>query len=845
LISSFNSFSQNVRQHFTVNEGLPSSEVYDMIQDVNGYIWFASDRGISRYNGYDFEKFSVSDGLTDYIVLRFFPQDNGEIWCSTLNKKIFYFHPDDYKFTAYEYNEISDSQASLAIINSIYVDDDKTVHLGYINRIGFLSIDKNGTILSETNDNSIRDNVINSITHFQSKGGTKFNYLSDSSYHARRPLNQANEVSFSSKNAFYYQSAKLNETVAFIDNQGVRIISSKDTFKLITANSPIGIGVFDSIHFWVGYNHGGALLIDKYGIIHDSLMVSSTVSDICVDHEGGVWISTLTAGVYYRHNRKIKSVEFNREQDKSIRSISCDKFDNIYFGTASGDVFKQKNAQLHQIYTSSKNKPALVHYNRALDKLFFWSDFKILEWQNGKSKKISQETALLSIAKEHETFQLFAGYGGYGWTNEGESNWTTTKFRTYDLCKLNESLFFCTDKGLIQYKDSVSNYLSEKNGLLGFRFDDVEKIGTTLYLASKGAGVVVYQEDFVTNITVEDGLYSNFVNAISRENDSTIWVCSNSGLNRIILHQNNTVSITGVSNVDGLINNEVMDVTICNGIVWVATRNGISYFSTSVLDNNKKVTNKFLTINSISINDEVIDMKELLDLSYRQNRIEINYQAISFKNNAELMYRYRIEGLDESWNYTSNLSVIYPSLPPGDYTFKLGVKGKGESWQESQLSFAINISPPYYKTWWFRIVLTLSFLAMVYGFFKVRILTYNRDITRELLRHLLKKFRGDKNYFVVKESGTEVKINSSQILYVRAEGNYIEIHTENGKHLIRHKIGEFLDLVPDPIEFLRVRRSHIVRIDKIDQKSKKEIYINDEKIIVGETYLDQLDKITF
>ncbi len=56
LASGCNVFSQaHVYKHFGVDQGVPSSEVYSAFQDSKGYIWFASDAGVSRFNGYEFE----------------------------------------------------------------------------------------------------------------------------------------------------------------------------------------------------------------------------------------------------------------------------------------------------------------------------------------------------------------------------------------------------------------------------------------------------------------------------------------------------------------------------------------------------------------------------------------------------------------------------------------------------------------------------------------------------------------------------------------------------------------------------------------------------------------------
>lgn len=78
-------------KNFTQEDGLPSNEVYDVFQDKNGCVWFATDRGIAQYNGYEFKKFEPKDGLTDITVFDFFLQEDETVWCSTFNNKVFYF----------------------------------------------------------------------------------------------------------------------------------------------------------------------------------------------------------------------------------------------------------------------------------------------------------------------------------------------------------------------------------------------------------------------------------------------------------------------------------------------------------------------------------------------------------------------------------------------------------------------------------------------------------------------------------------------------------------------------------------------------------------------------------
>ena len=97
LISKFifaqtNVQSQSVfyRQYTTAN-GLPSSEVYKVIQDKKGFMWFSTNYGVSRFDGYKFTNYSTKDGLPENTVFDIFEDYKGRIWFLTMSFKLCYF----------------------------------------------------------------------------------------------------------------------------------------------------------------------------------------------------------------------------------------------------------------------------------------------------------------------------------------------------------------------------------------------------------------------------------------------------------------------------------------------------------------------------------------------------------------------------------------------------------------------------------------------------------------------------------------------------------------------------------------------------------------------------------
>ena len=198
-----------------------------------------------------------------------------------------------------------------------------------------------------------------------------------------------------------------------------------------------------------------------------------------------------------------------------------------------------------------------------------------------------------------------------------------------------------------------------------------------------------------------------------------------------------------------------------------------------------------------------------------------------------------MEGLDTNWIYTSNRNVQYTTIPPGDYLFTVSATNGDGTWSTQPANLLIKISPPFWQMWWFKVLSWAILLAGIYAFFKIRILTYNRDVVRALLRVLLSKVR-TKKYLVVRIESGLVKIDSEKILWLKAADNYVEVHTRKKIFLVRSTLKSLVGQIPDNEQFLRVHRSYIIRIDKVQNAMAQSVRINEVDIPVGYSHRDSL-----
>ena len=91
------------RIHYDVNNGLPSSEIFDILEDSTGYLWFLTPYGVSRYDGYEFKNYTTHDGLTENSMVVGFLDRKGRPWFSGYNIGLSYFDQGEIK--PYRFND--------------------------------------------------------------------------------------------------------------------------------------------------------------------------------------------------------------------------------------------------------------------------------------------------------------------------------------------------------------------------------------------------------------------------------------------------------------------------------------------------------------------------------------------------------------------------------------------------------------------------------------------------------------------------------------------------------------------------------------------------------------------
>lgn len=841
LLSAFRIEAQEPKfTHYSVDNGLPSSQVHDIIQDKYGYLWFTTDGGLSRYDGYSFKNYTTQDGLTDNSLFKFFPQENGDIWCTTFNKSIFCISGHTPLFKPYKFNKTLQNLSDNLVCASIYFSKDLSTWMSFNSMgTGYIKIDSAGGITNRVTRSM--DSKVDLVL-FPNKGNFFYLTFQGASDAWQGGIKSCMKKHFFSSRPCYFKK-KNCAIFTSISELHIQRRTLGDTINISTSYEPISLGEVNDSLFWVGFRYGGVSIFDLSGKCVKSFLAGKSVTALYIDKHKGYWLSTLEDGVFHANNTSVAYYQNGEKTTNWIHSLTQDGASNLWIGYYNGDVSYVSGEKTVNTHISLVKRPATVNYHPASKKIYFSTDDGFFSTANNRAF-FDTKIGLLGYYIQNEDSILLASYGRIYLFHKGKLSAFEINNRANDICFHENRYYIATNKGLFTLQNQKTEIVPHAL-LNALKISDIDSWNKKLLLATKGSGVMIKEKEKIYVINTKTGLSSNIVNEVYPQNDTTFWACTSNGLNRILFNNDKKIHVTVISTHEGLINNEVTDIEIIRDTVWVGARGGLCCFPLAMLGEKPKPINYYLVINSIKANDSDVSFENANELNYKRNRIEFGFKAISFLESSPLVYRYKLVGLEKKWNYTQSLSSIYTSLPPGNYTFAVQVKGTNATWEMAQQQFAFVILPPFWKTWWFILFVTLILGVLVYLFFKLKIFTYNRDITRELLRQILKRLTRKTHYVVFREQGKDIRIPTTAIYYVKADGNYIEIHTYVKKYVIRYKIGEFLSLVPDPLEYIRISRSCIVRLDKIEEKGKKDLTIKGEKIPVGETYLDQLKNIKF
>jgi signal transduction histidine kinase/ligand-binding sensor domain-containing protein len=248
--------------------------------------------------------------------------------------------------------------------------------------------------------------------------------------------------------------------------------------------------------------------------------------------------------------------------------------------------------------------------------------------------------------------------------------------------------------------------------------EEILWIGTT-------AGLYKYdlRKKTIKGFHVKDGLPNDKIWSVAVDKKGRIWATSNRGLIRLQEFPDGKFAIRTYTVDDGLPSNEfnmAVVATDSKGVFYFGTPNGVVYFHPDSVADNPNISPIVITdfkINGVSIpTEKEISFSKVIQIPYEKKVFSLRYASLDFTDPFRNQYQYKLDGYDDHWiEAGTRREAIYTNLDPGRYTLLIKATNSDGVWSEKPFSIIIEIIPPFWMTWWFRLIILVSIVLSIGG----------------------------------------------------------------------------------------------------------------------------------
>ncbi|HEY2582239.1 MAG TPA: two-component regulator propeller domain-containing protein, partial [Mucilaginibacter sp.] len=824
----------------TIDNGLSQSNVKSILKDKYGFMWFSTDDGLNRYDGYNFTVYRHNpkniNSLPANSITALFEDNAGNLWIGS-GGGLSLYDPNTDTFTTLTANKNDERTLSSNDINCIFQDSKNNIWIGTYSGLNLLDTKtktfkrffyiKNRDDLPEHHIFSMTEDNDGNLWLGTGSGLIQYNYNTQfvKSYQYGRgnyPIN----VILKNKNSdlLYIGTA----------GAGLDLFNIKDhTFKNFShkannVNSLINNGIFalasaGNDRIWVG-TEDGLDVFDKNDetFIHyknDDKANANEINSIdCIlNCDGILWLGTYESGVKY-YDANLSSFEYFYKHQPGSGSLSYNTVTSFveadkgyWIGTDGGGLnFLNAKTQLFKHYfPSATNKNAISGYH--ILKLFrdsqknLWIGYYAfgLDVIDGKTHKLTHYNVGNKPDKisGNTVFGLAEDKAGDIWVGLDDKGVNVIhrskvikryKYNHNDTlhCLTNDdvrsiyrdkedNMWVGTFDGLNLYNQATNNFTHFKtynsgltSNIIGSIFEDSK---SNIWVGTLGNGLNLYNKKTKTfsGYVFPDGLNYSIINSINEDDKGFIWIGTNRGL---ISFKPNTPEFRKYTASNNLQGPEFfIGSTLKNqkGELLFGGNNGFNIIDPEKLTvnkNNHKVVftdfqlfNKKVVIGQNSILKKTITQTKVIRLNYEQSVFTIEYSSLNYTMPEANSYAYKLQGFEKEWNYVgAQRKATYTNLNPGEYTFQVKAANNDGIWNNDVSTIKIIVVPPFWMTWWFRILMFSILCNAAFSYYRYRV--YSIKAQRKILQKMVK----EQTAAVVKQS-EELQCQSEELQALNEE----------------------------------------------------------------------------
>ncbi len=233
-----------------------------------------------------------------------------------------------------------------------------------------------------------------------------------------------------------------------------------------------------------------------------------------------------------------------------------------------------------------------------------------------------------------------------------------------------------------------------------------------------------------------NGLPSSAIAAIVPDNSGNLWITHTAGLTCFCPENGAVRNYTTKDGLQGTEFNRGAAAKSRQGELFLGGINGFNrFFPEDLMEVHHRASihaTDILVMGQPWSGEHPVYQTEEVRLGAYEDRLTISFASDDYSSPQQTSYQYILEGVDQAWTYAGyQRTAHYNQLPPGRFVFKVKASLDGANWSSESLRMTVIKIPPFWKTWWFRILVLMFLCAFVYTFYTVRVRTLRRRLDEE------------------------------------------------------------------------------------------------------------------